>query len=65
MKDSEEGEDDSLPLPANESARGRQNEGAVEILARVLRTEGFLGWYKVCCAAHLSDRYGLLMVRDI
>ena len=64
-KDTEEGEEDTLPLPANESARRRQNEGAVEILARVLRTEGFLGWYKVCCPTHLSDWYGSLMVRDI
>jgi hypothetical protein len=44
----EEGEDGTLPQPANGSARRQQNEGAIEILGRVLRTEGFLGWYKVC-----------------
>jgi hypothetical protein len=47
-KDAEEGEDGTLAQPANGSARRRQNEGAVEILGRVLRAEGFLGWYKVC-----------------
>jgi len=45
-KDAEEGEDGTLPQPANGDARRRQNEGAVEILGRVLRSEGFLGWYK-------------------
>jgi len=47
MKDADEGENDTLPpQAANESPKRRQNEGAVDILARVLRTEGFLGWYK-------------------
>jgi hypothetical protein len=50
-KDAEgsEGGDGTLPQPAtNGSARKRrQGEGAVDILARVLRTEGFLSWYKV------------------
>lgn len=66
-KDAEEGgEDGTLPQPANGSAQRRQNEGAVEILARVLRSEGFLGWYKVCGGpAHFSEPDGLLMLRDI
>lgn len=45
-KDADEGENGTLPQAANESATRRQNEGAVDILTRVLRTEGFLGWYK-------------------
>jgi len=45
-KNVEEREGDTLPQPVHGSAGRRQNEGAVEILARVLRTEGFLGWYK-------------------
>ncbi|KAI9509810.1 mitochondrial carrier [Russula earlei] len=45
-KDAERNEDDTLPRPEHGSAGHRQNEGAVEILGRVLRTEGFLGWYK-------------------
>src|SRR6266851_1787455 len=50
-KDAEEGQDGELPQP-NGSARRPQSEGAVDILTRVLRTEGFLGWYKVrsCCS---------------
>jgi hypothetical protein len=63
-KDTDEGEEDTLPLPANEGAGRRQNEGAVEILARVLRTEGFLGWYKVRCLTFLIGT-ALLMVWDI
>ena len=55
-KDAEGGEDGTLPQPANGSGQRRQNEGAVEILTRVLRTEGFLGWYKVCGGpAHFSE----------
>ena len=47
-KKGEEGrEDGSLPEPANTRSRNRRNEGAIDILARVLRTEGFIGWYKV------------------
>ncbi|KAF8271165.1 mitochondrial carrier domain-containing protein [Lactarius quietus] len=42
----EEKENGTLPPPANGSARRPQDEGAVDILARVLRTEGFTGWYK-------------------
>jgi hypothetical protein len=42
----EETENGALPAPANGSARRPRDEGAVDILARVLRTEGFLGWYK-------------------
>ncbi len=50
-KDAEEDQDGELPQP-NGSARRPQSEGAVDILTRVLRTEGFLGWYKVrsCCS---------------
>ena len=43
----EEEENGTLPAPANGSARRPKDEGAVDILARVLRTEGFTGWYKV------------------
>jgi len=42
----EETENGALPAPANGSARRPRDEGAVDILTRVLRTEGFLGWYK-------------------
>lgn len=53
-EDEEESEEGALPQPANGSARARrQNEGAVDILGRVLRKEGVLGWYKVCFPAHL------------
>ncbi|KAF8501553.1 mitochondrial carrier [Russula emetica] len=45
-KGGEENEDGSLPEPVNTGKRHRKNEGAVDILARVLRKEGFLGWYK-------------------
>ena len=43
----EETEDGALPAPTNGNARRPRDEGAVDILARVLRTEGFSGWYKV------------------
>ena len=43
----EEEENGTLPAPANGSARRPKDEGAIDILARVLRTEGFTGWYKV------------------
>jgi solute carrier family 25 (peroxisomal adenine nucleotide transporter), member 17 len=39
--------DDTLPRPAHASALDPKDEGAIDILARVLKTEGFLGWYKV------------------
>ncbi|KAH9063995.1 adenine nucleotide transporter [Lactarius vividus] len=42
----EETENGTLPTHANGSARPPRDEGAVDILARVLRTEGFSGWYK-------------------
>jgi hypothetical protein len=42
----EEEENGALPAPAIGSARRPRDEGAVDILARVLRTEGFSGWYK-------------------
>jgi hypothetical protein len=45
-KGGEENEDGALPEPVNAGNRHRKNEGAVDILARVLRKEGFLGWYK-------------------
>jgi len=45
-KGGEENEDGTLPEPVNTGKRHRKNEGAVDILARVLRKEGFLGWYK-------------------
>ncbi|KAI0258400.1 mitochondrial carrier domain-containing protein [Gloeopeniophorella convolvens] len=53
-KDEDEDEDEkpaangTLPPPASAAASERRpkDEGAVDILARVLRTEGFLGWYK-------------------
>jgi len=54
-KDADEGENGALPQPATGNARRPQNEGAADILARVLRTEGFLGWYKVCSSALLFD----------
>ena len=61
-KDADEGENGTLPpQAANESAKRRQNEGAVDILARVLRTDGFLGWYKVCSSACFLNRICLLM----
>jgi len=47
-KGGEEDEGGTLPEPANTGKRHRKNEGALDILARVLRKEGFLGWYKVC-----------------
>lgn len=51
----EEEENGTLPAPAaNGSARRPRDEGAVDILARVLRTEGFLGWYKVRLPAAAS-----------
>ena len=51
-----ENEDGTLPEPVNTGKRHRKNEGAVDILARVLRKEGFLGWYKVWSPAHFSTR---------
>ncbi|KAH9052917.1 adenine nucleotide transporter [Lactarius deliciosus] len=42
----EETENGTLPTHNNGSARPPRDEGAVDILARVLRTEGFSGWYK-------------------
>jgi len=53
-KDGEENEEGTLPEPANTGKRYRKNEGAVDILARVLRKEGFLGWYKVWSPAHFG-----------
>ena len=53
-KDAEENDDGTLPEPANTGRRRRQNEGAVDILARVLRTEGFMGWYKVWASVILD-----------
>jgi hypothetical protein len=38
---------DTLPQPAHASALHPKDEGAIDILARVLKTEGFVGWYKV------------------
>jgi adenine nucleotide transporter 17 len=55
-KDVEESEDGTLPEPSNTTSRRyRQNEGAVDILARVLRTEGFVGWYKVRSPAYVGS----------
>ena len=52
----EESEDGTLPEPASAtSRRHRQNEGAVDILARVLRTEGLVGWYKVRSPAYIGS----------
>ncbi|KAI0303665.1 mitochondrial carrier [Multifurca ochricompacta] len=45
-KDVEETENGTLPVHVNGNVRRPQNEGAIDILARVLRTEGFVGWYK-------------------
>ena len=53
-KGAEENDDGTLPEPANTGRRRRQNEGAVDILARVLRTEGFMGWYKVWAPVHFG-----------
>jgi hypothetical protein len=53
-KGGEENEDGTLPEPANTGKRHRKNEGAVDILARVLRKDGFLGWYKVWSPAHFG-----------
>jgi adenine nucleotide transporter 17 len=53
-KGGEENEDGTLPEPVNTGKRHRKNEGAVDILARVLRKEGFLGWYKVWSPAHFG-----------
>jgi hypothetical protein len=56
-KGGEENEDGTLPEPANTAGkRHRKNEGALDILARVLRKEGFLGWYKVWSPAHFWTR---------
>jgi hypothetical protein len=39
---------DTLPRPAHASrVLHPKDEGAIDILTRVLKTEGFLGWYKV------------------
>jgi hypothetical protein len=38
----------TLPQPDRGSTQHpKKDEGAIGILARVMRTEGFLGWYKV------------------
>jgi hypothetical protein len=54
-KGAEENDDGALPEPANTGRRRQQHEGAVDILARVLRTEGFMGWYKVWASAHFGS----------
>lgn len=36
-----------LPAPGSSSGKPKQ-EGAVTLLANILKTQGFLGWYKVC-----------------
>src|SRR6266702_5387750 len=43
----EETENGTLPANGNGGVRRPRDEGAVDILSRVLRTEGFSGWYKV------------------
>ncbi len=53
-KGGDESEDGTLPEPANTGNRNRKNEGAVDILSRVLRKEGFLGWYKVWSPAQFG-----------
>ena len=61
-KGGEENEDGTLPEPVNTAGkRDRKNEGAVDILARVLRKEGFLGWYKVWSPAHFGHVQLVLM----
>ena len=61
-KGAEESDDGTLPEPANTGRRHRQSEGAVDILARVLRTEGFMGWYKVWTPAHfVSVRFAYVL----
>ncbi|KAI9463280.1 adenine nucleotide transporter [Lactarius psammicola] len=42
----EETENGTLPVHTNGNARPSPDEGAVDILKRILRTEGFSGWYK-------------------
>jgi Mitochondrial carrier protein len=39
----------TLPQPDHGSTHHpkKKDEGAIGILARIMRTEGFLGWYKV------------------
>lgn len=61
-KGGEENEDGALPEPVNAGNRHRKNEGAVDILARVLRKEGFLGWYKVWSPAHFLATYNCVYV---
>lgn len=56
-KGGEENEDGTLPEPVNTGKRRRKNEGAIDILAHVLRKEGFPGWYKVWSPAHFLDTY--------
>ena len=56
QKGSEEEENGALPAPANGNARRPRDEGAIDILSRVLRTEGFSGWYKVRLSCPTSHR---------
>ena len=61
-KGGEENEDGTLPEPVNTGKRHRKKEGAVDILAHVLRKEGFPGWYKVWSPAHFLDTYNWVYV---
>jgi adenine nucleotide transporter 17 len=61
QKGAEEEENGALPAPAvNGSPRRPRDEGAVDILARVLRSEGFSGWYKVRLPAAASHPHCLM-----
>ena len=59
-KGGEENEDGTLPEPVNTGKRHRKNDGAVNILARVLRKDGFLGWYKVWSPALWTRTIGFM-----
>jgi adenine nucleotide transporter 17 len=50
----EAGELSSSAQAAHHGKGHRAHDGALDILARVLKEEGFLGWYQVCMGSPSS-----------
>ena len=56
--------DSSLPVPASSTRKPKQ-DGAVTLLTNILKTQGFLGWYKVCIINCFFSLYQILILRNI